>query len=54
MLAPCEGRIGDVACPIITPEAQLRIKRVFRRYRPERPERVKDQADIELLEAALR
>ena len=54
MLTPCEGRIGDLACPIITPEAQLHIKRVFRRYRPERPERTKEKADIELLEAALR
>jgi Aminoglycoside-2''-adenylyltransferase len=54
MLAPCEGRIGDVACPIITPEAQLDIKRVFRRHRPDRPERTKERTDIELLEAALR
>ena len=54
MLARCEGRIGDVACPIIAPEAQLHIKRVFRRYRPDRPERTKEKADIELLEAALR
>jgi hypothetical protein len=54
MLGTAIGRIGDVSCPIVSPESQLEVKRRFREWQPDRPEREKDRADIELLETALR
>jgi hypothetical protein len=54
MLEGTSGRIGSITAPVISPEAQLEVKRRFREWRPDRPERAKDRADIELLEAAVR
>jgi len=54
MLEAAGGRIGDISVPIVSPESQLEVKKRFREWRPDLPEREKDRADIELLEAALR
>jgi Aminoglycoside-2''-adenylyltransferase len=54
MLGTITGSVEGVTCPIVSPESQLEVKRKFREWRPDRPEREKDRADIELLEAALR
>lgn len=53
MLDGPSGRIGGVVAPIISPKAQIEIKRRFREVRPERPARDKDQRDIAVIEAAL-
>ena len=47
------GRIEDIACPIIAPEAQVEIKRTMVRFRPDRTLRAKDQADIQRLRRGL-
>jgi hypothetical protein len=54
MLGTAVGRIGDVSCPIVSAESQLEVKRKFRQWQPDRPEREKDRADIAMLEAVLR
>jgi len=53
MLGTAEGQIGDLSCPIVSPESQLQVKRLFREWQPDRPEREKDRADVELLERVL-
>ncbi|MFJ4969240.1 nucleotidyltransferase domain-containing protein [Streptomyces sp. NPDC088755] len=47
------GRIGTTACPVISPAAQIEIKRMTPVWIPGRPRRAKDTADIVLLETAL-
>ena len=54
MLGTASGRIGALSCPIVSPESQIEVKHKFREWRPDLPEREKDSADVELLEAALR
>jgi Aminoglycoside-2''-adenylyltransferase len=54
MLEAAVGRIGDISAPIVSPESQVDVKKKFRDWRPDLPEREKDRADIEVLEAALR
>lgn len=46
------GRIGDLRCPIISPSAQIEIKKMMPVWVPGAPRRAKDAADIALLEAA--
>ncbi|MEV4880291.1 hypothetical protein [Streptomyces cyaneofuscatus] len=48
------GRIGTTACPVISPAAQIEIKRMTPVWIPGRPRRAKDAEDIRVLEAALR
>ena len=48
------GRIGDIEAPIVSPLAQIEIKRMMPVWDPSRPRRAKDAADIARLEAALR
>jgi len=47
------GRIDDVTCPIISPEAQIEIKEMMPVWVPGMPVRDKDQQDIALLRRAL-
>jgi hypothetical protein len=47
------GRIGDLRCPIISPSAQIEIKRMMPIWVPGMPRRPKDAEDIALMEAAL-
>ncbi|MEU8663286.1 nucleotidyltransferase domain-containing protein [Actinoplanes philippinensis] len=47
------GRIGAVRCPIISPFAQIEIKRMMPVWVPGMPRRPKDAADITVLETAL-
>jgi hypothetical protein len=53
MLTPHIGRIGDVSCPIISPQAQIEIKRLMPVWVPGTPRRAKDADDILRLQAAL-
>ena len=46
------GRIGDLRCPIISPSAQIEIKKMMPVWVPGMPRRPKDAEDIALLEAA--
>ncbi|MFK0257902.1 nucleotidyltransferase domain-containing protein [Streptomyces sp. NPDC090445] len=54
MLDGSVGRIGDLRCGIISPGAQIEIKRMTPVWVPGRPRRAKDAEDIARLEAALR
>jgi hypothetical protein len=54
MLDAPEGRIGSLHCAIVSPLAQIEIKRMMPVWVPGRPRRSKDAADIALLEAAMR
>ncbi|MGJ5750463.1 nucleotidyltransferase domain-containing protein [Streptomyces puniciscabiei] len=48
------GRIGDVEAPIVSPPAQIEIKRMMPVWDPSRPRRAKDAEDVARLEAALK
>lgn len=48
------GRIGPTASPVISPAAQIEIKRMTPVWSPGRPRRAKDVEDIRVLETALR
>jgi hypothetical protein len=52
MLDRLAGHIGAVACPIISPRAQIEIKRMMPAWVPGRPRRAKDARDIAVLRAA--
>ncbi|MFJ3936675.1 hypothetical protein ACIPYR_09515 [Streptomyces parvus] len=54
MLDGTVGRIGATVCPIVSPAAQIEIKRLMPVRVPGRPRRPKDAQDIRVLEAALR
>lgn len=54
MLDAGPGRIGDLQCAIVGPQAQIEIKRMMPVWDPSRPRRPKDAEDIARLEAALR
>ncbi|MCX4539485.1 nucleotidyltransferase domain-containing protein [Streptomyces sp. NBC_01565] len=54
MLDAPPGRIGTVRCAIVSPGAQIEIKRMMPVWAPGRPRRAKDAEDIARLEAALR
>ncbi|MEV8003780.1 aminoglycoside adenylyltransferase [Streptomyces sp. WA6-1-16] len=54
MLDGTVGRIGATVCPVISPAAQIEIKRMMPVWVPGRPRRPKDAQDIRVLEAALR
>ena len=45
--------LAGIRCPIISPEAQIEIKRMMPVWVPSRPRRPKDAADIALLQSAL-
>jgi hypothetical protein len=47
------GRLGGLSCPIVTPRAQVEIKRMLPVWDPARPRRPKDAEDIARLEAAM-
>jgi hypothetical protein len=47
------GRIGDLRCPIISPAAQIEIKRMMPVWVPGMPRRPKDIEDIALIESAI-
>jgi hypothetical protein len=47
------GRIGDLRCPIISPFAQIEIKKMMPIWVPGLPRRRKDAEDIALIELAL-
>ncbi|MFJ3880075.1 nucleotidyltransferase domain-containing protein [Streptomyces sp. NPDC090077] len=49
-----EGRIGELRCPVVSPGAQIEIKRMMPVWVPGRPRRAKDAEDIGRLEEALR
>jgi hypothetical protein len=53
MLAGDVGRIGGLRCAIISPRAQIEIKRMMPVWVPGRPRRAKDAEDIARLQAAL-
>ncbi|MPZ52045.1 MAG: aminoglycoside adenylyltransferase [Acidimicrobiia bacterium] len=53
MLAAWTGRLGSIECPIISPEAQIEIKRMMPEWVPGMRRRSKDAEDIALIEAAL-
>ncbi|GAA1607385.1 hypothetical protein GCM10009828_038480 [Actinoplanes couchii] len=53
MLTAPPGRIGLLTCPIISPQAQIEIKRMMPVWAPGTPRRPKDAEDITRLEAAL-
>lgn len=48
------GRMGGLQCAIVSPQAQIEIKRMTPIWDPSRPRRTKDAEDIARLEAALR
>ncbi|MEU9719637.1 aminoglycoside adenylyltransferase [Streptomyces sp. NPDC047976] len=54
MLDGPAGRIGDLECAIVSPSAQIEIKRMTPVWIPGRPRRAKDVRDIARLEEALR
>ncbi|MGW5851740.1 nucleotidyltransferase domain-containing protein [Streptomyces sp. NPDC055254] len=54
MLDAGPGRIGALECAIVSPQAQIEIKRMMPTWDPSRPRRTKDAEDIARLEAALR
>jgi hypothetical protein len=54
MLGGPPGRLHDLTCPIITPQAQIEIKRMMPEWMPGLPRRPKDANDIARLESALR
>lgn len=47
------GRIGTLRAPVVSPRAQIEIKRMMPVWDPSRPRRAKDTEDIARLEAAL-
>lgn len=47
------GQLGDVRCPVISPAAQMEIKRMMPVWVPGRPRRQKDASDIARLLAAM-
>lgn len=47
------GRLGGVECPVVSPAAQIEIKRMMPVWVPGRPRRPKDAEDVARLEAAL-
>ncbi len=47
------GRLGGLACPIISGQAQLETKEGYAAHRDRRPPRPKDLADMERLHAAM-
>ncbi|MCX5196169.1 aminoglycoside adenylyltransferase [Streptomyces sp. NBC_00249] len=47
------GRLGGLECPVVSPGAQIEIKRMMPVWVPGRPRRPKDAEDIARLEAAL-
>ncbi|MEV7519204.1 aminoglycoside adenylyltransferase [Streptomyces sp. NPDC091371] len=51
--APEPGRLRGLACPVVSPEAQIEIKRMMPVWVPGRPRRRKDAEDVARLEAAL-
>ncbi|MEV4754253.1 aminoglycoside adenylyltransferase [Micromonospora sp. NPDC049559] len=53
MLDGTTGRIGRQVCPVVSPAAQIEIKRMMPVWVPGRPRREKDAADIARLERAL-
>ncbi|WP_331766758.1 nucleotidyltransferase domain-containing protein [Embleya sp. NBC_00896] len=53
MLDTPAGRLRDLTCPIISPEAQIEIKLLTPSWMPNRPRRAKDAEDIDRLRAAL-
>ncbi|MBV1852983.1 nucleotidyltransferase domain-containing protein [Catellatospora tritici] len=53
MLAGPLGRIGDLTCPVISPQAQIELKLRYPEWNPALARRDKDRADIELLRARL-
>ncbi|MFI6846715.1 aminoglycoside adenylyltransferase [Kitasatospora sp. NBC_00085] len=53
LLDAAPGRLGDVECPIVSPEAQIEIKQMMPVWDARRPRRAKDAADIARLRAAL-
>ncbi|MFF2044935.1 nucleotidyltransferase domain-containing protein [Kitasatospora sp. NPDC058170] len=54
MLDAGPGRIGGLQCAIVSPQAQIEIKRMMPVWDPARPRRAKDAEDIVRLEEALR
>ncbi|GHI08856.1 aminoglycoside adenylyltransferase [Streptomyces cellostaticus] len=48
------GRIGTLEAPIVSPRAQIEIKRMMPVWDASRPRRTKDAEDVARLEAALR
>ncbi len=54
MLDAGMGRMGELECAIVSPQAQIEIKRMTPVWDPSRPRRTKDAEDIARLEAALR
>ncbi|MEV8455672.1 aminoglycoside adenylyltransferase [Streptomyces sp. NPDC052095] len=54
MLGAGPGRIGDLRCAVVGPEARIEIKRMTPVWDPSRPRRPKDAEDIARLETALR
>ncbi|MET9605089.1 aminoglycoside adenylyltransferase [Streptomyces sp. NPDC006512] len=54
MLAEAEpGRLGSLECRVVSPAAQIEIKRMTPVWIPGRPRRPKDAEDVARLEAAL-
>ncbi|WP_329382615.1 aminoglycoside adenylyltransferase [Streptomyces sp. NBC_01351] len=51
--SPEPGRLRGVECPVVSPEAQIEIKRMMPVWVPGRPRRPKDAGDVARLEAAL-
>ncbi len=47
------GQLGDLRCPVISPAAQVEIKRMMPIWVPGRPRREKDSADIARLVQAV-
>lgn len=47
------GQLGDLRCPVISPAAQVEIKRMMPIWVPGRPRREKDSADIARLGQAV-
>ncbi|WP_406739640.1 nucleotidyltransferase domain-containing protein [Streptomyces atratus] len=54
MLDAGPGRVGGLECAIVSPQAQIEIKRMMPVWDPSRPRRIKDAEDIARLEAELR
>jgi hypothetical protein len=53
MLDGPPGHLGGLTCPVVSPQAQIEIKKMMPVWVPGLPRRDKDRADIELLTAAL-